>query len=126
MHVQVPLIPLHWVTAYLIEGIMVYCLVSFLGAILVSDFSEKDEEMRAMQWSFEKVVAIQELWFGGNLLVGMVACVVWWGLRILWQINSRHGHAYVYATGSVTPPGGMLGDADNTEGRFAVMWADCE
>lgn len=126
MHVQVPLIPLHWVTAYLIEGIMVYCLVSFLGAILVSDFSEKDEEMRAMQWSFEKVVAIQELWFGGNLLVGMVACVVWWGLRILWQINSRHGHAYVYATGSVTPPGGMLGDADNTEGRFAVKWADCE
>ena len=29
-------------------------------------------------------------------------------------------------TGNVTPPGGLLGDADRVEGRFAIAWNDCE
>lgn len=125
IHIHAPLLQLHWVTAHLFEGILVYCGVVFLGAILAFDFTDKHAAIKEMQWSQEKVVAIRELWFGENVIAGLVVCCMWWLLRLYWQIASVRGHAFIYAIGN-TPPVDALGDADETKGRFAVAWAECE
>lgn len=123
VHIHVPLIKLEWVSAYWIEGMLVYTGVAFLAVVLAPEFSAKSEEIKDMPWSVEKVVGMRELWFGANLVAGFVACLLWWSFRLAWQSSTRHGHAYFFAVGTALLPGD---EVESGHGRCAVSWDECD
>ena len=127
IHAHVPLMPLHWFSSYLFEGVLIYLGVAVLGAWTDSGYEDSVGRASQLDASAESLRAIRDVWFGGNLVAGTVACLLWWLFRLALQIQRRSGHAYVFATGcTIPPPDSLLSDGGRAEGKFAIGWSDCE
>ena len=110
IHIHVPLLPMVWVSAYVFEGAVLYALVAICTLLLTagSDISLLDVTYT-------------------TLIAPTTTCLVWWSARLLIQLRSRRGHAYVHATGCTLPPeSSTLADVGHVEGKFHIGWQDCD
>ena len=82
IHAHVPLMPLHWFSSYLFEGVLIYLGVAVLGAWTDSGYEDSVGRASQLDASAESLRAIRDVWFGGNLVAGTVACLLWWLFRL--------------------------------------------